>query len=140
MTTLGKPQAKFSRLGQPWPKPMPAIPPWSTLCSSLGIGVFQASQDDPTKVPTSKKEEGSEGQNLGFAWNTGTVVFFCIYSSRSCGCVSLCVVCASWHTEEADPSTSLWKHIFPPEFKKQLQCCFVKISPHQNLASNQRTL
>lgn len=40
--------------GQPWSKLMPS---WSPLCFSLGIGVFQASQYDSTKIPTSQKRK-----------------------------------------------------------------------------------
>ena len=71
--------------GQSWSKPMPS---WRPLCFSLGIGVFQASQCNPTKIPTSRKEEDFEGQNLGSASNSGTLVHFNICSSKSCGSIS----------------------------------------------------
>ena len=86
---------------------------WSLLLFSLGTGVFQASQRDPTKIPTSQTEEAFEGQKLGFASKAGMVVCGYVSRSRSCGCVLLCLLCCLCHAEEPDSSATLWRHMFP---------------------------
>ena len=110
--------------GQSWSKPMPS---WSPSCFSLGIGVFQASQCNPTKIPTSQKEEDFEGQDLGSASKSGTLVHFNVCSSKSCGCASLLFFCK--HVL----CTTLKSQIphLSPVFKKQPQCHSAKISLYQ---------
>ena len=101
------------------------MPSWSPLCFSLGIGVFQASQCNPTKIPTSRKEEDFEGQNLGSASNSGTLVHFNICSSKSCGSISFfCkhVLCTTLQNQIPHLS---------PVFKKQLRCHSAEISLYQ---------
>lgn len=106
---------------------MPTIAPWSTLCFSLGIGVFQASQYDPIQIPTSQTEEVFEGQNLGFASNTRSVVLFHICCS--CPAVMSRIVlraCALYHAEESDPFASLWKNSIPQYFKSSVRVSLLR--------------
>lgn len=127
MTLANSFEVKFPRRGQLWSKPMPQSLLWCPLFP-WGIGVFQASQrDDPAKISTSQREEGFEGQNLGFANNAGTVVQCCVCRPRSCGYVFLCNT-----LRESYFSASLWRNIFC----QHLKCCFnatlFKISPYQH--------
>lgn len=118
----------------------PQVFSWSPLFFSLGIGVFQASQCDPSKLPTSQTEEVFEGQKLGFANKAGIVVHCCVYSASSCGCVSLCLVCSLCCAEELDSAASLWRHIFLQHLNSIFNATLLgKAHTSIRLANNQRT-